>query len=406
VGALGSMPGSMTVRKLDSLPPSLMTSERGSFAERTILVRKPQIIARVLADHRYPPQIVEGLEALRAEITGLKKLEPVREATGDTAFWNSHWAKYQGRTWLELPWYFAETYFYRRLLEAVRYFQPGPWRGRDPFGPQKRAQEASARAQIGQVLALLGAETDPEIRGMALLHGALWGNRADLSNFTVREGHTPDVTLEQPHILIDHTAQVMETLHEGLRHIAFINDNVGADSLYDLALADHFLRHGWARRITFHLKNQPFFVSDAMPQDIRYMIAGLQRAESAIVASLGHRLNEALVSGRLTLTTHPFWTRCLGFRDMPRELHRQLEQADLIILKGDVNYRRLLDDRHWPPTTDLGAVTRYFPRPYVVLRTLKGEIVVGLSAGEAERLALEDPHWLINGKRGLIHMVA
>ena len=40
-----------------------MTSERGSFAEKTIVERKPQIIARVIEDHDYPPEIVRALEA-------------------------------------------------------------------------------------------------------------------------------------------------------------------------------------------------------------------------------------------------------------------------------------------------------------------------------------------------------
>ena len=68
-------------------------------------------------------------------------------------------------------------------------------------------------------------------------------------------------------------------------------------------------------------------------------------------------------------------------------------------------YRRLLDDLHWPHTTRMEDVTGYFPAPFVALRTLKGEIMVGLAPGEAERLAADDPTWLINGKRGVIHLV-
>ncbi|NLX43146.1 MAG: protein-glutamate O-methyltransferase family protein, partial [Chloroflexi bacterium] len=79
--------------------------------------------------------------------------------------------------------------------------------------------------------------------------------------------------------------------------------------------------------------------------------------------------------------------------------------SDLILLKGDVNYRRLLEDRDWPPTTDLAEVTRYMPAPFVTLRTLKAELVVGLAPGLAESLAAEDPDWLVNGERGVIHYV-
>ena len=176
---------------------------------------------------------------------------------------------------------------------------------------------------------------------------------------------------------------------------------------------DHLLAQGWAQRVTFHLKNQPFFVSDAMPQDIRRMTHLLQAPGTdasasadagASVAELGNRLGKALAERRLTLTTDPFWTQCLGFRDMSNAVRAPLQRADLVILKGDVNYRRLLDDRHWPPSTPLAIAADDFPRPFLVLRTLKGEIIAGLEPGQAEHLAAEDPTWLINGLRGLIHL--
>ena len=90
---------------------------------------------------------------------------------------------YEGRSWLDLPWYFAETYFYRRLLEAVGYFQPGPWQGHDPYAAQKREEEGQAAAWL--------ASSGHELAGGAdlttLLHSSLWGNRADPSRPDVQE---------------------------------------------------------------------------------------------------------------------------------------------------------------------------------------------------------------------------
>jgi hypothetical protein len=117
------------------LPPSLMTSELGSFARRTIVERKPQIIRQVIEDNDYTLGVVQALETFRDEIAS-QPMRPLSEHAPDVAFWNRELAAYRDKTWLEVPWYFAETYFYRRLLEAVRYFQPGPWEGRDPYGPR------------------------------------------------------------------------------------------------------------------------------------------------------------------------------------------------------------------------------------------------------------------------------
>ncbi len=385
-----------------------MTSEPGSFARKTMVERKGQIIARVIADNDYPARLVTDLKELGREISqdggpGYE-IQPVRERVGEATFWNAHWSRYEGRTWLELPWYFAETYFYRRLLEATDYFQPGPWFGHDPFTLQKRSQEADAVAQLRDVWPQIAA-TPPEHRFVSLLHACLWGNRADLSNFTVQQRAMGDTTVDRANILIDDTADVCTLLSAGTQSVAFINDNVGADSLFDLVMADFLLIQGWAEQITFHLKNQPFFVSDAMPADIRHVIRRLRDSSVEGVSALAERLDAAIMRGALILTTAPFWTRCLSFWEMPEALLNRLGEADLVILKGDVNYRRLLDDRHWPPTASLKAIAVGFPRPFLVLRTLKGEIIVDLKPGQAKALEAEDPTWLINGKRGLIQLV-
>jgi uncharacterized protein with ATP-grasp and redox domains len=376
-----------------------MTSEIGSFARRTIVERKPQIIGQVIRDNDYPDEILRGLDAFRQEIAR-HPLQPLPGRAADVAFWNREAAAYLGRTWLELPWYFAESYFYRRLLEAVRYFLPGPWLRRDPFGPQKRIQESEAVSSLALDLeALSGVGQDTAFE--ALLHSCLWGNRADLSNFTVQETARGGlaVSQERRNLLVDHTELVADLLSAGLDRVDFVNDNTGRELLSDLVLADFLLHQGWVGQITFHLKDRPFFVSDAMPEDVQEMLVLLG------TEALGHHLTEHLAAGRLRLKSDPFWTSCLMLRQMPAALAADLAQANLIILKGDVNYRRLLEDRHWPHTEPIEKIADYLPTLFLVLRTLKGEIMVGLGLGQAEALAAEDPTWLINGKRGIIHLV-
>jgi len=388
------------------LPPPLMTSEPGSFARYTIVERKSQIIQQVIEDNGYPPDIVENLEAFKDEIAS-QPMRPLSENAPDVPFWNAELATYSGKTWLDAPWYFAETTFYRRLLEAVRYLQSGPWEGHDPFGVQKRQQEETAVEALADTWGqLTGVEADVVFE--ALLHSCLWGNRADLSNYTVAIGARGGLAAreERENILIDHTGEVRALLADGLQRVDFINDNVGLDLLFDLALTDFLLVQGWVQEVVFHLKDRPFFVSDAMPQDARATVALLQAAPDPAVTALGARLHQHLEAERLILKDDPFWTSCLMLRDMTWWVRAQLERSDLIILKGDVNYRRLLDDRHWPYTTPIEEAAADLPAPFLVLRTLKGEIMTGLETGQAEALQAEDPAWLINGKRGVIQFVA
>jgi uncharacterized protein with ATP-grasp and redox domains len=388
-----------------SLPPFLMTSDPSSFARKTILERKPQIIRQVLADNAYPSVVVTALEAFRDEIAS-RPIQPLVESAPDGPDWNRELARYAGKTWLDIPWYFAETYYYRRLLEAVGYFQPGEGQGHDPFEKQKQGQLDGDVRRLSLAWEQLSA-LETGARFEALLHSSLWGNRADLSNFTVRvKARSGLATVAERHlILIDHTERVGGLLAGRLGRVDFICDNVGSDLLFDLTLADFLLGLNWAQEIHLHLKGQPFFVSDAMPADARRAVDLLKVAPGSGLQTLGARLDDDLSARRLVFATDPFWTTCLMFRQMPAHLRSELASAGLVLVKGDVNYRRLLDDRHWPPTTRMEAVCTYFPAPFAALRTLKGEIMVGLQPGQAQALQAEDPAWLINGKRGVIQLV-
>ena len=388
-----------------SLPPFLMTSDPNSFARNTILERKPQIIRQLLADNAYPPAVVAALEVFRDEIAS-RPVQPLVESALDVPDWNRELARYAGKTWLEIPWYFAETYFYRRLLEVVGYFQPGEGKGRDPFEKQKAGQMQGDVRRLSTVWEQF-ATLETGDRFKALLHSSLWGNRADLSNFTVMvKARSALATIAERHlILIDHTEQVQDLLAGGMPRVDFICDNVGSDLLFDLAVADFLLRQRWVQGIHLNLKNQPFFVSDAMPADARRTVDLLKATSCLGLQALGACLDEDLSTGRLVFDTDPFWTTGLMFRQMPPHLRQDLASAGLVLVKGDVNYRRLLDDRHWPPTTRMEDVCGYFPAPFVALRTLKGEIMVGLQPGQAQALQTEDPTWQINGKKGVIQLV-
>jgi len=53
----------------NALPPFLMTSEKGSFARKTIEERKSIIIDRILSHFDYTPEIREDLQCLQSELT-------------------------------------------------------------------------------------------------------------------------------------------------------------------------------------------------------------------------------------------------------------------------------------------------------------------------------------------------
>ena len=390
----------------EKLPDFLMTSEPGSFAQKTILHRKPRIIEGVISDNDYPPPIVKRLIRFKEEILN-GTIQPLTEDAPDVEEWNRMWLKFKGRTWLELPWYFAEAYFYRRLLEIVEYFQPGSLQKRDPFQKLKRKQLSESLPILDLAIKALNSIGDLKLCFENLLHASLWGNRVDLSNLTVADDiRRRQAMIERENLLINDFPKVLEIFEGGsLSQIAFVNDNVGVELGFDLLLADFLLRNKWVDKITFYLKPYPFFVSDAMPKDLQETIKAFNEASSRNLNNLGERVEAALAKGTLSISADWFWASPYHFCEMPQSLYTELSRFDLVILKGDVNYRRLLSDRHWPHTTPIIKIVHYFPTSILILRTLKGEIIVGLKEGEAEKLEAEDPDWLINGKRGIIQYV-
>ncbi|KAJ8571606.1 hypothetical protein ON010_g5235 [Phytophthora cinnamomi] len=124
------------------------------------------------------------------------------------------------------------------------------------------------------------------------------------------------------------------------------------------------------------------------------------------VQALGKRLAGYVKNEQLVVRPDIFWNRYTYYWEMPIELQNRLvREATLVIIKGDLNYRRLLGDRLWPPSTPVEEAVPFFPAPFVSFRTLKSNPVVGIPADIVDKLEKEDVKWRYNGKRGTIQSV-
>ena len=399
-------------RPLYPIPPPLRGAETGSFAYYTVTARMPNIARRVVGENDFSSAIVRRLEALIAELPqGF--IRPLTDISApDAADWQHYVAPYEGQNWLQVPWFFGETYFYRRILEATGYYEPGPGQGVDPFTYQKHEglnqsweRVRGLSAHVNEALAHKGWDGTVFAELLAV---DLWGNQADLSVWPAGQKDQPshlDAKSQQAHLLVNDTAAVFDYL-SGLRtkqtRVDFIIDNAGFELVGDFCLAAYLLGSEAAVTVHFHLKSHPTFVSDAMIKDVDETIGALLADSEAAVQTLGQRLRAHVDSGRLRLRQHPFWTSALPLWQMPDDLYQELARPDLVISKGDANYRRALADSHWAHTTPFANVAAYFPAPVVFLRTLKSEVVAGLQIGQPEALLRRDLDWLTDGKWGVI----
>lgn len=367
--------------------PDVVSADPASFPWSVFHRRHPVLIEQVIGALPRPAAQRAALEALLAESVAGVLTAPERP-------WPWWRPDYAGLRWTDAPFLWAESYFYRRLLDAVEYFAPGPWQGIDPFGPIKAADLAGA-AVDDEMAALDDLAGRPlEEQRTALVLSSLWGNRADLSF-----GAVAPTAGSGGGLLADDSALLWSTLGAGPVHL--IADNAGRELLPDLILLDHLLVTGRASDVVLHVKPHPYYVSDATVFDV---LSGIRRLTAApgAASDAGGRLAEAIRAGALTIRAHEFFCAPLPYPAMPPDLRAELAAAHLVIVKGDLNYRRLVEDRHWPATTPFAELTEYFPAPLVTLRTLKCDVVVGLPESTLAKLDAEGEPWRTTGAYAVI----
>ncbi|RBO92793.1 damage-control phosphatase ARMT1 family protein [Nocardia puris] len=378
------------------LPPPISLGTPDSFARSVFHERHPKLIEQVIGAHPYGAAQRAALRELLAESTG-GVIERIPGNPADAARWEEWGRGMWGRPWSEASFLWGESYFYRRILAAVEYDRPGIWCGVDPFAPTKRAELCGG--EVEAELSALGEFPDTEETRTALLMSALWGNQADLSFQLVTAAAT------RAPLLVDDSAVLWDTLpHNGNAAVAVIADNAGRELLPDLVLIDHLLNTSRAQRVSLYLKPAPYYVSDATMADLLATLRVMIDSRFEGAAAIGRRLRDAMVDGQLELRTHEFFCAPLDYRDLPEDLATELARSTLTILKGDLNYRRLLGDRNWPPTTVFGDLVAYFPTPVAALRTLKSDVIAGLTAECVRELDATGRPWRTTGEYAVIQV--
>ena len=389
-------------------PAPIRTDHSNAFASDTMKRRIPAIIDETIQlNPDYPPSIRARLENLRGAVANGEAITPLDiESAADYQPWLLALRAQQAKipsdlTWRNAEWFFAETYVYRRLMQAVRWHETR----RDPFLPKKQT-EFNSKALWNLLERALQPPPTVERQFMRLIAFDLWANRIDLS-YAASTARGTDIAPDD--LLVDNRPQLLAALRQSAAHsqslqgegaVYIIVDNAGSELAMDLVLTDWLLRHV-TQRVVLCLKAHPTFVSDAIPSDVWMMLAAMQRREPA--RRLARRLTDAWMTERLRFVPHPFWNGSSFLWHLPPTLQAPLNKARLLIVKGDANYRRAVGDCLWPADTPFADVLRYLDAPVLCLRTLKSDPIVGLPTPETEsKLNRADANWRTNGKRGLI----
>jgi uncharacterized protein with ATP-grasp and redox domains len=209
----------------------------------------------------------------------------------------------------------------------------------------------------------------------------LWGNATDLSLLTsltyediqklqgsqARQASQKNILVNDLEAAFNVMQKARAEKKHGERRVDIVLDNSGFELFVDLILAGYLLSAGLATTIVLHPKRLPWFVSDVTPRDFSDLLnsmvdpqafytaadatgktyPALSEKEVEDVQFLFQQWSEFHQDGKLIVRPHSFWTTQGCYWRMPHvapELFEDLKESELVLFKGDLNYRKLVND--------------------------------------------------------------
>ncbi|KAG0170022.1 hypothetical protein DFQ28_004965 [Apophysomyces sp. BC1034] len=431
--------------------PAYRATEKGSFAWDSTVRRWPIIIDSALveinealqkqsegASQREGQKIIESMKLLKAEIAADKPLRLLQDDEKDTRSWNEHIKKhFPEATWFSGTWLFNECYMYRRIRECFSITTH--WRDFDPFSSQKEATFRGSHRSVFELARKMPLMIEPmgeeklEIVYNELIQVCLWGNATDLSLLTnmteediqrLQAIEEERLAEQKKFIVVDNIDALwtkLKSIKDG--RVDFVLDNSGFEVYVDLILADWLLQTKTASKVVFHCKTIPWFVSDVMPKDVptlfeccldpQFFPASATRPVEDVEAleTMVMRWKDYVGNGQLVISSHDFWCSGLPYcylNSEAPELFKDMATSDLVIFKGDLNFRKLVFDCDWPVTTPFKkAIGEDMGQRFtniVSLRTNKADPIVGLREGQKEEIEKHASHneWRCSGKYAVV----
>lgn len=300
--------------------------------------------------------------------------------------------------WHNSEWLFSECYMYRRIYTI--FSRTKQWKDYDYFQRQKISTFRSSRPAVLELCAKYKEiitnirRNDEVVKGVddpakiaeaekvlftEMAEICLWGNATDLSLLTnmtyedIQKLQGSNARKEsEKNILVNDLSDAFAILNKAKqekkqnRRVDIVLDNAGFELFVDLVLAGYLLATGLATEVVLHPKSLPWFVSDVLPTDFADLLNAMQdpkvfyeieqdgkapvplaEDEAANIKFVFEHWSEAHSEGQIVLRPNRFWTNAGAFWRMPKiapELFEDLKESELVIFKGDLNYRKLVGD--------------------------------------------------------------
>ena len=277
------------------------------------------------------------------------------------------------------------------------------WKSHDVFARQKMSTFRSSRPAVLE-LAAKYKELISQLQGDApdtqtsreneeaekllfteMCEICLWGNATDLSLLTsltyediqklqgadARKSSEKNILVNDLPMAYNALKTAQKAARKGPRRVDIVLDNAGFELFVDLILAGYLLTAGLATQIVLHPKSIPWFVSDVLPADFSSLLnaladpqrfystpsdddshasktpQSLSEKDASELSFLFQHWTRLYQDGQLIIRPNLFWTGPGSYWRLPKTeltLYEDLKESELVIFKGDLNYRKLAGD--------------------------------------------------------------
>lgn len=418
---------------MSKLPKPLSASVENSFAYHTIQSRFPEIVTRAIDTfHRlwkkFDPSgdeeaksILHEISRMRYQLMTDKPLDALEcQTAGDFEQWAFAMEEEKRRvspqelSWFTGSWLFVECYGYRKIADI--FMCSSKFAKFDAFHAQKCE---SLTSNMDSIIKLIPFVQDKSIETLSWLELSLWGNRCDLSLKPTTPSYNDifsDLIALRSKIVVNDFGAVVTRImdlkaSEGKNSVTidFVLDNAGFECFTDICLMSHLtdLLGQQLDKIRIHVKCYPWFVSDVMVKDFHWILDRFtsEGERCPQLKELGAKWKSYVQSNKWTLIASPYWTLPYDYDCMKKidpRLYSQLETSSLLLLKGDLNYRKLLGDLDWPHDTTFSTVLRNFkPTFLATLRTNKADLICNLDPSVESKLPTD---FMVTGEFAVVQV--
>ena len=378
----------------DHHPNAIKRIHGKGFVDYTITRRLPKILANIEAQL----DVQTAQTMLQAIIAG-SSIDTTLFAR-PTPYWNNYLEHLTGLTWDDLSFFDLEFLFYHGLNSIAGYFDNGV----DVFLPTRQMALTEAIPALDSGLEKILQLSGTNLLG-ATIRCSLFANEADYSQLITSRS---DYNLWNDRMLLDESDVFISCLeqHTAQGDIHIIADNAGHELCWDLVMVDALLRLFNNIRIIIHVKPWPMFVSDALSIDVEETLNCFVDGNlSKNVGLMGQRLRAAIGCDRLIIQAEADWGEPRHFNGLDKNLSSTLSNSIGVISKGDLNYRRFVQDRQWPMNTPVEIATCGVPFKSLALRVLKSDALVGVDESIAKTAATKFDDWRTRGHFAVLQLL-